>query len=47
MTIQVPSSPTASETVEPITIPSNMVSGRMYLEGLVTVPALAEQNHTL
>jgi hypothetical protein len=33
--------------VEPITIPSNMVRGRMPLSTDVKVPALAEPNHTL
>jgi hypothetical protein len=47
MTIQVPSSPMASDTVEPITIPSNMVRGRMSLSTDVSVPALAELNRTL
>jgi hypothetical protein len=46
MTIQVPRSPTASDTVEPITIPINIVSGRMPLSD-VKVPALAVLNRTL
>jgi hypothetical protein len=42
----------ASDTVEPITIPSNMVRGRMRwtlsTESIdLAVPALAEQNRTL
>jgi hypothetical protein len=47
MTIQVPKSPMASDTVEPITIPSNMVRGRMTVMTDVAVAALAEPNHTL